>query len=125
MEIEIDRNKAKALQVDIDDILNTMQSYLGARYVNDFNLQGRTYRVYVQADKQFRSNPEDVGRLYVRSQPTQTNPQGQMIPLSNLVKITPTTGAQTINHYNLYRAIEINGSNAEGTSNLCDGEISG
>lgn len=116
MEIEIDRNKAKALQVNVDDILNTMQSFLGARYVNDFNLQGRTYRVYVQADKQFRSNPEDIGRLYVRSQSTALNQTGQMIPLSNLVKVTPTTGTQTINHYNLYRSIEINGSNATGTS---------
>jgi HAE1 family hydrophobic/amphiphilic exporter-1 len=116
MEIEIDRNKAKALQVNVDDILNTMQSYLGARYVNDFNLQGRTYRVYIQADKQFRSNPQDIGRLYVRSDPSDPNQEGQMIPLSNLVKVTPTTGAQTINHYNLYRSIEINGSNASGTS---------
>jgi HAE1 family hydrophobic/amphiphilic exporter-1 len=116
MEIEIDRNKAKALQVNVDDILNTMQSYLGARYVNDFNLQGRTYRVYIQADKEFRSNPDDIGRLYVRSDPRDPNQEGQMIPLSNLVKLTPTTGAQTINHYNLYRSIELNGANAQGTS---------
>jgi len=116
MLIEIDRNKAKALQVKVDDILNTMQSYLGARYVNDFNLQGRTYRVYIQADKQFRSNPEDISRLYVRSDPSAPNQQGQMIPLSNLVKMTPTTGVQTINHYNLYRSIELNGVSAPGTS---------
>ena len=116
LEIEIDRNKAKALQVNVDDILNTMQSYLGARYVNDFTLQGRTYRVYVQADKQFRSNPNDISRLYVRSQSSDPNQPGQMIPLSNLVKVTPTTGAQTINHYNLYRSIELNGINEPGTS---------
>ena len=78
--------------------------------MNDFNLQQRTYRVYVQADEQFRSNPEDIGRLYVRSQ-TQ-----QMIPLSNLVKVVPATGAQTITHYNLFRAIEINGGPAPGSS---------
>jgi len=116
MLIELDRNKAKALQVDVDDILNTLQSFLGSRYVNDFNLEQRTYRVYVQADAQFRSNPEDIGRLYVRAQPGPDNQPGQMIPLSNLVKVTPTTSAQTINHYNLYRSIEINGSPAPGSS---------
>ncbi|MBE9149100.1 efflux RND transporter permease subunit, partial [Coleofasciculus sp. LEGE 07092] len=110
MLIEVDRNRAKALQVDIDDIFSTLQTYLGSRYVNDFNLDRRTYRVYVQADKQFRSNPEDINQLYVRSQ------QDQMIPLSNLVTLTPTTGAQTINHYNLFRSIEINGAAAPGAS---------
>jgi hydrophobic/amphiphilic exporter-1 (mainly G- bacteria), HAE1 family len=108
--IEVDRNKAKALQVDVDEIFNTLQSYMGSRYVNDFNYLQRTYRVYIQADAQFRSNPQDIGRLYVRS----TN--DQMIPLSNLVKITPATGAQTINHYNLFRSIAINGAAAPGFS---------
>ena len=108
--IEVDRNKAKALQVSVQDIFNTLQSYLGSRYVNDFNLLQRTYRVYVQADAQFRSNPEDIGRLYVRSA------NNQMISLSNLVKITPTIGAQRINHYNLFRSIEINGGAAPGYS---------
>jgi len=108
--IEVNRNRAKALQVDIDDIFSTLQTYLGSRYVSDFNLEQRTYRVYVQADAQYRSNPEDIGKLYVRSQ------NNQMIPLSNLVTVTPTTGAQTINHYNLYRSIEINGEAAPGYS---------
>jgi hydrophobic/amphiphilic exporter-1 (mainly G- bacteria), HAE1 family len=108
--IEVDRNKAKALQVNVDDIFNTLQSYLGSRYVNDFNYLQRTYRVYIQADSQFRSNPQDINRLYVRS----TN--NQMISLSNLVKITSTTSAQTINHYNLFRSIEINGAPAPGFS---------
>ena len=108
--IEVNRNRAKALQVDIDDIFSTLQTYIGSRYVNDFNLEQRTYRVYVQADAQYRSNPEDIGKLYVRSQ------NNQMIPMSNLVKVTSTTGAQTINHYNLYRSIEINGQTAPGYS---------
>ncbi|HLO86081.1 MAG TPA: efflux RND transporter permease subunit [Nostocaceae cyanobacterium] len=108
--IEVDRSKAKALQVSIDNIFRTLQSYLGSRYVNDFNYLSRTYRVYVQADAQFRSNPNDINALYVRSQ------TGQMIPLSSLVKLTPTTGAQTINHYNLFRSIEINGAAAPGFS---------
>jgi HAE1 family hydrophobic/amphiphilic exporter-1 len=109
--VEVDRNKAKTLGVPVDDIFNTLQTLLGSQYVNDFNLQQRNYRVYVQADKEFRSNPQDIGQLYVRSQRSQ-----QMIPLGSLVKITPTTGAQTINHYNLFRAIEITGSAAPGVS---------
>ena len=122
LQIEIDRDRAKALQVPVDDILNTLQSFLGSRYVNDFNAFRRTYRVYIQADKQFRSNPEDIGQLYVRSE------QNEMIPLSNLVQVNSITGAQTINHYNLYRAIEINGSAASGYSSgqaiRCNGRIS-
>ena len=106
--IEVNRNKAQALQVSIDDIFSTLQTALGSRYVNDFTLQQRTYRVYVQADKQFRSNPQDINKLYVRSQ------TDQMVPLSNLVSLTATTGAQTINHYNLYRSVEVNGSPAPG-----------
>ncbi|HAC62421.1 MAG TPA: hydrophobe/amphiphile efflux-1 family RND transporter, partial [Cyanothece sp. UBA12306] len=108
--IEVNRNKAQALQVSIDDIFSTLQTALGSRYVNDFTLQQRTYRVYVQADRQFRSNPDDIKKLYVRSA------SGRMIPLSNLVKITPKIGAQTINHYNLYRSAEINGAAAPGIS---------
>ncbi|MBD2363467.1 efflux RND transporter permease subunit [Anabaena minutissima FACHB-250] len=110
MLIAVDRNKAKVLQVPIDDIFKTLQIYLGSQYVNDFNFLSRTYRVYVQADAKFRSEPGDIGKLYVRSQ------TDQMIPLSNLVQLTPTTGAQTINHYNLFRSIEINGGAAPGFS---------
>ncbi len=108
--VEVDRNKAKSLQVSIDDVFSTLQTALGSQYVNDFNLQQRNYRVYIQADQQFRSNPKDIGKLYVRSQ------KNQMIPLSNLVTVTSTVGAQTINHYNLFRSIEINGSAAPGSS---------
>jgi hydrophobic/amphiphilic exporter-1 (mainly G- bacteria), HAE1 family len=108
--VEVDRNKAKALDIPIDDIFTTLQTALGSQYVNDFNLQQRNYRVYVQADKQFRANPEDVGKLYVRSR------KNEMVSLSNLVKLTPVVGAQTINHYNLFRSIEINGAAAPGSS---------
>ena len=110
LEIDVDRDRAKSLQVSIGDIFSTLQSYLGSRYVNDFNLEQRTYRVYIQADAKYRSNPEDISQLYVRSA------DNQMIPLSNLVTITPKVGAQTINHYNLYRSIGINGSAKEGYS---------
>jgi hydrophobic/amphiphilic exporter-1 (mainly G- bacteria), HAE1 family len=108
--IEVDRDKAESLGVPLDQIFNTLQSFLGSRYVNDFNQFQRTYRVYVQADTQYRSNPEDINRIYVRSA------QNQMIPLGNLVKITSTTAPQTITHYNLNRSIEINGSPSPGTS---------
>ncbi|HIK03271.1 MAG TPA: efflux RND transporter permease subunit [Trichormus sp. M33_DOE_039] len=110
MLITVDRNKAKVLQVPVDDVFRTLQSYMGSQYVNDFNFLSRTYRVYVQADAKFRSEPGDIGKLYVRSE------TGKMIPLSNLVKLSPTTGAQTINHYNLFRSIEINGGAAPGFS---------
>ena len=108
--VEVDRNRAKALDIPIDDVFSTLQTALGAQYVNDFNLQQRNYRVYVQADQQFRDNPEDIGKLYVRSG------KNEMISLSNVVKITPVVGAQTVNHYNLYRSIEITGTPAPGSS---------
>lgn len=108
--VEVNRERAKLLGVDLKDIFRTLETGLGGEYVNDFIMQQRTYRVYLQADKQFRSNPDDISKLYVRS----TN--NEMIPLSNLVTVTSTTGAQTINHYNLFRSIEINGSAAPGFS---------
>ena len=108
--IDVNRERAKSLDVDVDDVFSTLQTYLGSRYVNDFTQGQRTYRVYVQADEQFRSDPDDIAKLYVRSG------RDEMISLGNLVTITPATGAQLINHYNLYRAIEINGSPAPGVS---------
>jgi len=108
--VDIDRNLAKAMGVDIDEILNTLQSFLGSRYVNDFNAFGRTYRVYIQADQAFRANPADIGQLYVRSD------TGEMVPLETLVRVSTTTGPQIINHYNLFRSIEINGAAALGYS---------
>ena len=110
LEIDIDRNLAKALRVEVDEILNTLQSFLGSRYVNDFNAFGRSYRVYIQADSAFRSNPSDIGKLYVRSE------TDEMIPLDTLVSVSSITGPQTLNHYNLFRSIEINGSPAPGYS---------
>ncbi|HEY9616307.1 MAG TPA: efflux RND transporter permease subunit [Microcoleaceae cyanobacterium] len=109
-EIDVNRDLAKSLGISVDTIFTTLQTALGSQYVNDFNLGQRSYRVYVQADQQFRGNPNDIGSLYVRSA------QGEMVPLSNLVTITPKTGAQTINHFNLFRAIEISGNPAPGIS---------
>lgn len=108
--VNVDRNTAKALGVNIDDIFSTLETAIGSRYVNDFTLGQRNYRVYVQADQQFRSSPEDIEQIYVRSQ------TGEMIPISSLIDIEPTTGAQTINHFNLFRSIEISGSPAPGYS---------
>ncbi|MEH1822176.1 MAG: efflux RND transporter permease subunit [Nostoc sp.] len=109
-DIQVNRNQAKALGVELNDIFGALQSYLGSQYVNDFVQGQRQYRVYVQADGVFRSNPDDIGKLYVRSA------TGAMIPLSNLVKVTPFVGPKTISHYNLYRSIKVQGSPAPGAS---------
>ena len=110
LELDVDRDRAKALQVDINDIFRSLQTYFGSRYVNDFTMSRRNYRVYVQADGEFRDNPEEINQLYVKSN------NDQMIPLGNLVNVTATTGAQTINHYNTFRSIEISGEAAPGAS---------
>lgn len=110
LSVEVDRSKASSLQVSLQDIFSSLQTFLGSRYVNDFNQFGRTYRVYVQADKDFRSTPEDINKLYVRSA------TGKMIPLANLVKITPTIAPSIINHYNLFRSSLISGNTAPGVS---------
>jgi HAE1 family hydrophobic/amphiphilic exporter-1 len=104
------RDRARAMNVLMSDIFATMQILLGSSYVNDFDLGNRIYRVYVQADALFRSNPRDIDEFYVRSQ------TGQMIRMNNLVRVDRTTAAQTINHYNLFRSAEINGSAAPGVS---------
>ncbi|WP_392534364.1 efflux RND transporter permease subunit [Nostoc sp. C117] len=109
-EIQVNRNQAKALNVEINDVFGALQTYLGSQYVNDFIQGQRQYRVYVQADGVFRSNPDDIGKLYVRSA------TGAMIPLSNLVKVTPFVGPKTISHYNLYRSIKVQGAPAPGAS---------
>ncbi|NCJ07717.1 efflux RND transporter permease subunit [Synechococcales cyanobacterium C] len=108
--VEVDRTRANQLQVSPEEIFSTLQILLGSSYVNDFNQFERAYRVYVQADQQFRANPEDINRLYVRSR------TDDMIPLGNLVRITQTIGPSIITHYNLFRSVEINGSPAFGTS---------
>lgn len=109
-DIQVNRNQAKALNVELSTIFGTLQSYLGSQYVNDFVQGQRQYRVYVQADGIFRSNPDDIAKLYVRSL------SGAMIPLSNLVKVTPFVGPKTISHYNLYRSIKVQGAPAPGSS---------
>jgi HAE1 family hydrophobic/amphiphilic exporter-1 len=108
--VTIDREKAKSLHVPLQQITDTLGVYMGSAYVNDFDFNNRSYRVYIQADKQYRSRPQDIAQFYVRSD------MGAMIPLDNLVKITQTITPQVISHYNLFRSAEIDGAAAPGFS---------
>jgi multidrug efflux pump len=107
---DIDREKARASGVNLTDLFETMQVYLGSLYVNDFNRFGRTYQVNVQADQKFRLQPEDVLRLQTR------NASGQMIPLGAFVTTHETTGPEQTAHYNGNLTAEINGGPAPGYS---------
>ena len=104
--VRIDREKAKSLQVPLSQITDSLQVYMGSVYVNDFDFNNRSYRVYVQADQQFRSKAKDIAQYYLRSDP------GRMIPLDNLVTVEQTANPQVISHYNLFRSAEIDGSPA-------------
>jgi HAE1 family hydrophobic/amphiphilic exporter-1 len=108
--VTIDREKAKSLHVPLSQITDTLGVYMGSAYVNDFDFNSRSYRVYVQADKQFRSEAKDMKQFYVRSD------GGAMVPLDNLISITQTTTPQVISHYNLFRSAEIDGAAAPGSS---------
>jgi len=108
--VHIDREKAKSLQVPFSQITDALQVYMGSVYVNDFDFNNRSYRVYVQADSQFRSKPKDIRQYYVRSD------NGKMISLDNLVSVEQSANPQVIPHYNLFRSAEINGSAAPGKS---------
>ncbi|MGL5833674.1 MAG: efflux RND transporter permease subunit, partial [Waterburya sp.] len=110
IEVSVNRDRAKALGINVDDIFNTLQSYLGSRYVNDIIFEQRQYRVYVQADTNFRANPQDIDKLYVNSA------NGQLVSLGTLVELQEFTGPQTITHYNLFRSINIQGSPTPGFS---------
>jgi HAE1 family hydrophobic/amphiphilic exporter-1 len=108
--VEIDREKAKSLAVPFTQITSALQIYMASQYVNDFDFNNRSYRVYVQADKQFRGQPRDLRQFYVRSD------TGTMVPLDSIVKIRETTNPTVISHYNLFRTAEINGSAKPGYS---------
>lgn len=109
-DIEIDREKANALGVNISDLFTTMQAYLGSIYVNDFTKFGKVFRVFVQADKAFRSAKEDINKLFVK------NASNKMIPINALITIKEMIGPQNLTHYNMYRSIQINGAAAPGYS---------
>jgi hydrophobic/amphiphilic exporter-1 (mainly G- bacteria), HAE1 family len=108
--VHIDREKAKSLQVPFSQITDALQVYMGSVYVNDFDFNNRSYRVYVQADENFRAQAKDIRQYYLRSDP------GKMIPLDNLVTIEQTANPQVITHYNLFRSAEIDGNSAPGRS---------
>jgi HAE1 family hydrophobic/amphiphilic exporter-1 len=108
--VDIDRDKARSLGLPVSEITSAMQIYLGSAYVNDFDFNNRAYRVYVQADKAFRSDPQSLGQYYARTD------GGSMVPLANVVRVRETTAPQVISHYNLFRSAEINGGAAPGFS---------
>ncbi len=108
--LEVDRNKAKAQGVALSDIFVTLQAQLGSLYINDFSQFGRTYRVTIQAETEFRTGPADLRHYYVR------NSSGDMVPLTTLAKLTPILGPTSISHFNLYRSASITGQAAPGYS---------
>jgi len=108
--VRIDREKAKALGVPFNQISDALQVFMGSEYVNNLDFDKRSYRVYVQAEQQFRQNAADIRQYYVRSS------NNQMIPLDNLVALENTSGPQVISHYNLFRSAEIDGNAAPGVS---------
>ncbi|VEP15674.1 Hydrophobe/amphiphile Efflux-1 (HAE1) Family protein [Hyella patelloides LEGE 07179] len=101
LEADIDRNQANAQNVDISEILNTLQTYLGSNFVNQFVLDGRLYRVYAQAEAERRSNPDDINRLSVRSR------DGELIRLSSLINVQQISYPPIVTNYNVYPAIRI------------------
>jgi hydrophobe/amphiphile efflux-1 (HAE1) family protein len=107
---DVDRVKAKTQGVSLSDVFGTLQSYLGSTYVNDFNRFGRTYRVYAQAEAQFRNTPEDVAELKTR------NAAGAMVPLGSVANVQFATGPDRVAHYNVYLAADINSQAMPGYS---------
>jgi multidrug efflux pump len=108
--VDLDRIKAKALGVRVNEVFETLQAFMGGTYINDFDRFGRLFRVYAQAEGDLRTSPEDVKRLWVRSE------RGEMIPLSTLLSVSRISGPRDIPHYNVYRSTKIQGEAAPGYS---------
>ena len=108
--IKIDEDKALAQGVDISEIYSALSGYFGKSYVNDFNKYGRVYRVYLQADDEFREKPADINKIYVK------NRLGSMVPLSSVVTISNIVGPYSLTRFNMYPAITINGLARNGVS---------
>jgi HAE1 family hydrophobic/amphiphilic exporter-1 len=108
--VDINREKARSLGLPISEVTSALQIYLGSSYVNDFDFNNRAYRVYVQADKAFRSDPKDLGQYYARTI------NGDMVPLASVVRMRETTSPQVISHFNLFRSATVNGAAAPGFS---------
>ena len=111
--VEVDRDKASALGVPIDSIFKSLQIQLGGLIVNNFNRFGRIYKTVIQADDAYRSDPEGIRDIYVR---TSAANGSQMMPLTNLVTLGSSTGPNVIMRFNMYRCIEISGDPAKGHS---------
>ena len=110
IELDVDRTKAETLHVSVGDVFNVLTGYIGSSYINQFNLFGRTFQVYVQADLRYRLRPEDLASLYVRSS------DGNMVPLGALVTIHSVVGPALITLYNLYPSSTVIGLPAAGFS---------
>jgi HAE1 family hydrophobic/amphiphilic exporter-1 len=110
IQVTIDRQRALALGLPLNEITSAMQIFLGSQYVNDFEFNNRAYRVYVQADQRFRSNPQALRQLYARTR------GGDMVPLEQVVSVKEVTAPQVISHFNLFRSATVNGSAARGVS---------
>ena len=108
--VDIDRTRAKTMDIPLQDVFDTLQIYLGSLYVNDLNAFGRTYQVVAQADADFRMKPSDITELKTR------NKQGGMVPLGSIAKVEEITGPDKITRYNMYPAAEINGGTLPGIS---------
>ena len=108
--VDLDREKAKTLDVSISEIFMTMQAHLGSFYINDFNLFGRVYRVMAQADGSYRDKIDDIGNLYVRSQ------GGQMVPLSTLIDVENILGPVILKRHNMFRSATVTAVPAAGLS---------
>jgi len=108
--VDIDRDKVKKLGVPLNEVFQTMQTYLGGYYINDFNKYGRTYRVMAQAEPRYRTRLDDLNRFYMRSA------DGQMVPLNTLGTAQRTTGPEYIQRYNIFRTVEINAATPPGYS---------
>jgi HAE1 family hydrophobic/amphiphilic exporter-1 len=109
VKVDLDREKARTLGVPVNDVFQTMSTAMGGAFVNDFNRFGRLYRVYVQAESTDRLKSSDIGRIYVRS-----NTTNSMVPLSTLVNIDDTAGTELTTRFNLLRSVEMQGSPARG-----------
>ena len=107
---KLDRTKAKQLGLNINEVFEAMQIYLGSLYINDFNAFGRTYQVIAQAEKKFRDAPDDILNLKVRNQ------RGEMVPLGAVFQLSETFGPEAAQRYNAFRAADLNGNAAPGYS---------
>ena len=109
VKVDLDREKARTLGVPVNEVFQAMSAAMGGAFVNDFNRFGRLYRVYVQAESESRLNPNDIGKIYVRSKTT-----NQMVPLSTLVSVKDNAGTELTTRFNLLRSVEIQGAPARG-----------